>query len=226
MKIAICDDAPMTQSTLKKFCMDAGESDITLFSCGEDVLAADKEFDLLFLDIEMKGISGIEVMRRFEMSHSHMMIVFCTAHPEQSVETHGRNVIGFLTKPASFYEVERYIKKTRKLSACFQIIHIDNQKNLICRDIVYIKAASPYTYVYTKDGVPYISSNSLSKWISILETLPFHKISRSYLVNFQNIHEISHHMLILTTGEKLSISRRLNHDITKKYSEYRTYQML
>ena len=110
MKIAICDDAPITQSTLKKYCMDAGESDITLFSCGEDVLAAEEAFDLLFLDIEMNGLNGIEVMRRFEMTHSHMMIVFCTAHPEKSIETHGKNVINFLTKPVTFYEVMKCIE--------------------------------------------------------------------------------------------------------------------
>ena len=127
MNIAICDDSITEQNTIKQYCIDAGEDNVTLFSSGEQFLNCAASFDLLFLDIEMKGLSGIDVMRNFEMKRSDMLIVFCTSHQEKSIETHGRNVINFLTKPVTPMEVERCLMKTRKLSDRFRIIKVDKK---------------------------------------------------------------------------------------------------
>lgn len=224
MNIAICDDSITEQNTIKQYCIDAGEDNVTLFSSGEQFLNCAASFDLLFLDIEMKGLSGIDVMRNFEMKRSDMLIVFCTSHQEKSIETHGRNVINFLTKPVTPMEVERCLMKTRKLSDHFRIIKVD-KKEVLCGDILYIKVESPYTVFYTKDGSTYFSYNTLQDWMEKLAILPFHKISRSCIVNFQNTLDVRKNQLILCTGKHLPISRRLSSSLIDEYQTYHREQM-
>ena len=224
MKIAICDDSITEQNTIKQYCIDAGEDNVTLFSSGEQFLNSPDSFDLLFLDIEMNELSGIDVMHNFEMKHSDMLIVFCTSHQEKSIETHGRNVINFLTKPVTPMEIERCLMKTRKLSDRFHIIKED-KKELLCSDILYIKVESPYTVFYTKDSSTYLSYNTLQDWMEKLACLPFHKINRSYIVNFQNTLDVVKNQIILCTGERLPISRRLVSLLANEYKTYHREQM-
>ena len=224
MRIAICDDSEKDQNITKQYCLEAGETNVTLFSSGEELLKSTEEFDLLFLDIEMAGLSGIDIMQNFEMKRSHMLIVFCTTHEEKSIETHGRNVINFLTKPVSPREIMRCIQKTRNLSHQFQIVSLDDTE-IVCGDILYAKATPPYTSFYTRNGATHLSLKSLRDWEKSLESLPFYRISRSTLVNFQNTHEVRKELLILNTGERLSISRRLRSSIADLYREYHRKQM-
>ena len=224
MNIAICDDSITEQNTMKQYCIDAGEHNVTLFSSGEQFLDSTDSFDLLFLDIEMDGLSGIDVMHNFEMKRSDMLIVFCTSHQEKSIETHGRNVINFLTKPVTAMEVERCLIKVRKLSDQFHIIKVDKEE-LLSGDILYIKADSPYTTFYTKDGKTHLSCHTLQHWMEELATLPFYKISRSHIVNFQNTLDVIKNQLILCTGERLPISRRLSSSLADEYKVYHREQM-
>ena len=225
MNIAICDDSLKEQQTMKQYCIDAGENNVTLFSSGEQLLNSCESFDLLFLDIEMEGLSGIDVMRSFEMNRSNMLIVFCTSHQEKSIETHGRNVINFLTKPVAPMEVSRCIQKTRQLSTQFQIINVDKIQ-LLCGDILYIKAESPYTTFYTANGTTYSSRKTLREWMEELSNLPFYQIGRSHIVNFQNTLAVTKNQVILRTQERLPLSRRLRSAVADEYKQYHRQQML
>lgn len=224
MNIAICDDSLLDQQIIKQYCEDAGEHNITLFSSGEVFLNNAETFDLLFLDIEMKNLDGIDVMHSFELKHSNMLIVFCTSHQEKSIETHGKNVINFLTKPVTAVEISNCINKARKLFNQFFIITVGD-KGLLCGDILYIHVESPYTVFYTKNGKTYFSSNPLQKWIDELQDLPFHRISRSCLVNFQNTLDITKNRLLLCSGKCLPISRRLVTFVADAYKTYHREQM-
>lgn len=224
MKIAICDDSQLEREIIKKYCTDAGEYNISLFSSGEDFLNCTETFDLLFLDIVMGQISGIDIMRTYETLHSQMMIVFITSHNEKSLETHGRNVIHFLTKPVTSEAIKYCINKVRIIFQKFQIVTINNT-NIHCGDILYLKSEPPYTVFYTLDHKNYFSSASLNKWEQFLKDFSFCRINRSYIVNFQNTKEIQLPFLILVTGEHLTISRRRGSSTFKEYKEYKKLQL-
>ena len=97
MKIAICDDVIEEQNELQTFCQQLGYFDISLFSCGEDFLNApdSSQFHLLFLDIEMKGLTGIELKTLLEKTNPSIFIVFTTTHEEMMPEAFGHTVSAF-----------------------------------------------------------------------------------------------------------------------------------
>ena len=128
MKIAICDDVIEEQNELQTFCQQLGYFDISLFSCGEDFLNApdSSQFHLLFLDIEMKGLTGIELKTLLEKTNPSIFIVFTTTHEEMMPEAFGRNVISFLTKPLDLNSIKHCLTKAAYLQMDFFHYNIKN----------------------------------------------------------------------------------------------------
>ena len=110
MKIAICDDVI------------------------EDFLNApdSSQFHLLFLDIEMKGLTGIELKTLLEKTNPSIFIVFTTTHEEMMPEAFGRNVISFLTKPLDLNSIKHCICILR-INILFFILQMGS---LIFREIL------------------------------------------------------------------------------------------
>ena len=101
MRIAVCDDQVIYREELIKQCKTILNEN-TYYGCfdsGECLLHAEEEFDLLFLDIEMTGMDGIQVKDILEQKQSSMKIIFLTSHEERMIEAFGNHVIGFLKKP-------------------------------------------------------------------------------------------------------------------------------
>lgn len=84
MRIGICDDCEQDLILLKCICNKYNHTDITLYHSGEEVLK-DKnhsKIELLFLDIEMNGTSGLHIKKMLEYTNASTFIVFCTSHVE------------------------------------------------------------------------------------------------------------------------------------------------
>ena len=109
MRIGICDDCEEDLISLKDICNQYGHTDITLYHSGEELLADpnSSKLELLFLDIEMDGQSGLEVKDILEHTNAFTFIVFCTSHTECMMDAFGQNVISFLSKPFTELAVER-----------------------------------------------------------------------------------------------------------------------
>ena len=151
MKIAICDDVIEEQNELQTFCQRLGYFDISLFSCGEDFLNApdSSQFHLLFLDIEMKGLTGIELKTLLEKTNPSIFIVFTTTHEEMMPEAFGRNVISFLTKPLDLNSIKHCLTKAAYLQMDFFPIAINDCVFIPCQDILYLHSENKYTIFYT-----------------------------------------------------------------------------
>ena len=158
MKIAICDDVIEEQNELQTFCQQLGYCDISLFSCGEDFLNApdSSQFHLLFLDIEMKGLTGIELKALLEKTNPSIFIVFTTTHEEMMPEAFGRNVISFLTKPLDLNSIKHCLTKATYLQMDFFPIAINDCVFIPCQDILYLHSENKY-FLYYKWGFSYFA---------------------------------------------------------------------
>ena len=78
MKIAICDDEKEIRESLRKILEEYKEpfEQIDLYTSGEELLEYDRNYDLLFLDIDMKGINGIETARKIRLKDKKIKIVY------------------------------------------------------------------------------------------------------------------------------------------------------
>ena len=80
MRIAICDDEKIFRDQIKKYILEvSSDSTIEEFTCGDDLADSDSNYDIIFLDIEMPGISGIETAEKLRENGSDADIIFLTS---------------------------------------------------------------------------------------------------------------------------------------------------
>jgi DNA-binding LytR/AlgR family response regulator len=154
------------------------------------------QVDLMFLDIEMPGMTGIELTKK--LGNKKSLIIFTTAKTDYAVEAFELNVVDYLVKPVS---LSRFLQAVEKAKEVFdsnkQEVKIEAQefvfvkdngilKKLNVDDILYLEAMGDYVKVHTAQKFHVLHSTLKS----IEEKLPpnkFLRIHRSYIVALQKI---------------------------------------
>lgn len=116
MKVLLVDDEPLQLMRLEKVVKDVLNDDkIVAFDNPLKALEEAKTdpFDLAFLDIEMPGLTGVQLAKRLKNINPLINIVFVTAYDQYALEAHKIRVSGYVTKPVSKAKVEEEIKNLR-----------------------------------------------------------------------------------------------------------------
>lgn len=157
--------------------------------------------DVVFLDIEMPGHSGLELLDFFDEKEVNFAIIFTTAYNEFAVQAFKLSALDYLLKPIIPEELVNAVAKLKRqkreqfsiLSENIQKeipekIAIPSEKNLILlniSEILYIKGDGPYSEVFLTDGTKHLVSRTLKNFEDILQNdKRFLRIHKSYLVNF------------------------------------------
>ena len=117
MRIGICDDKKNEQTQLENLCKQyfeksGTEYELVKFQSAEEVVdyckhAKGERIDLLFLDIEMQGMSGIELKDRILKEDAVWRIVFVSHYKEKVFESFGLKTLGFVVKPIGYIEAKQ-----------------------------------------------------------------------------------------------------------------------
>jgi two-component system LytT family response regulator len=191
--------------------------------------------DLIFLDIQMPGLNGFEVISTIGAKEMPPTI-FVTAYDQYAIEAFEVNAVDYLLKPfdrdrfeKSFLRAVEEITYKNKSSAEVQSIINGFQKEkkyferilvnlgskyffVSVNEIIYISAAEKYIELHTQKG-KYLLRETMNNIESFLNPEKFARIHRSYIVNIEQIHEMqpwSHgdYIIILKNSERLQMSRR------------------
>ena len=160
MNIAVVDDEEIIRQQIHGFIKkQKPESEISDFSTGEGLLAAKADFDIIFLDIQMEGMGGIEAARTLRQSNDDRVIIFITGIKEHVFEAFDVSAFHYLLKPIAeqkFMEVlDRAIeeagkRKGQKESRIF--IKTKNQGyTLKLNSILYIENRGKKVEIHTTD---------------------------------------------------------------------------
>jgi DNA-binding LytR/AlgR family response regulator len=195
------DDEPLALDLISNYCSRIEFLDLRkTFTRTSEAADFMKKFpvDLLFLDIQMPDISGIDFYKSLGESK---MVIFTTAYSEYGVEGFNLNAVDYLLKPITFPRFEQAVKKTREY---FDYLHNRNPDinpylfvrsdyklvKIAFADILYIEGLDDYIRIFTGQKRPVTSRISMK---SISERLPvnmFVRIHRSYIINYRK--EISY----------------------------------
>ena len=220
IKCLIIEDEPAAREILQRNISQCPD----LECCGsfEDPFSAqtylDKNsIDLIFLDINLPGMSGISFLR--SLIHPPLVII-TTAYPQYAVDGFDLEVVGFLLKPFSFERFYKSVNKvkerlfhkpavnlTRRISvkADKRIYQIDLD------DLLYIESCGDYTTVCCTDK-KLITHETLKSWEEKLKGQLFQKIHRSILINLQKIDHIDGNLAIIGK-HKLLVSETFREDL-------------
>lgn len=230
MRIAVCDDEEVFRNMLMdclQGCRILAETpEILQFSSGEELLEAyekNEKFDLLFLDVEMKGISGLETGNRIRKLDSDALIIFVTSHRQFVPDAFRINAFQFLVKPVKQEdidkELERAVEKIKKNKGLYQIEHKGGVHIIEIKDILYVDVLLREISIHTTHGI-YKKNGKLKEEIKVFQPYDFVQYSKSGIVNMENITGIEADELIMRTGEKVRMSKNYKSEVRKRLSLY------
>lgn len=184
------------------------------------------QIDLLFLDIEMPGMTGIELTKK--LGNKRPLIVFTTAKTDYAVEAFELNVVDYLVKPVAIPRFLQAVEKAKEtLDSNKQEVKIEEQqfvfvkdngvlKKINVEDILYLEAMGDYVKVHTAQKFHVLHSTLKS----IEEKLPaskFIRVHRSYIVALQKIDFIQDGVISIGKASipvaetyKSTLNKRLN----------------
>lgn len=195
MKVLIVDDETLALSRLNRLLTETGITDITACDNGLEAMKAiaQKDFDLVFLDISMPQISGLELANHLMDVSPKTFIVFQTAYSEYALEAFQNGGVGYLMKPVSLEALQKVVEKVKKLAPNRnqmdkKIMGKSGNKLYIIDkdDIYYIKADLDEVIVKIKEADVYVRKK-IGELEILLDTPNFFRVHRSYIVNIDKI---------------------------------------
>lgn len=161
---------------------------------------AQNPVDLLFLDIKMPDISGIELM---ESLQAKPLVIFTTAYAEHAVQSYELNAVDYLLKP---FALARFLKACHKANDVLQLrqpnkalansIFIKSGYESVrvsFDEILFLEAAGNYITFVLADDKRVMSRLTISEALDMLPPGQFARTHRSYIVNKQKVNKIERH---------------------------------
>ena len=163
--------------------------------------------DLLFLDIKMPDISGLELMESLQQKP---LVIFTTAYAEHAVQSYELNATDYLLKPFAF---TRFLKACHKANELLQVkentkaappdsIFIKSgyeQVKISYSDVLYLESGGNYMSFILANGRNILSRLTMADAIALLPPTQFIRVHRSYLVNKAKIDRVERHQLHIGT---------------------------
>lgn len=195
------DDEPPALKVIEGFC---GKVDfITLqktFTKPTEALKHIRKFpvDLLFLDIQMPSISGIQFHQSVEQD---LMVIFTTAHSQYAVDGFNLNAVDYLLKPFTFERFEQAVNKAKEqytrihqkenISQHYLFIRADySLLKIAVADILYIEGLDDYLKIHLPNRHPIVARMTMKAMMQKLPAKEFIRVHRSFIIPMSKIQSI------------------------------------
>lgn len=198
LKALLVDDEVPARSELRYLLDEIGGVEVVgEAGCAAEALQLIKAipYDVVFLDVSMPGISGIELAETLASLEYPPAIVFVTAHSEHAVDAFEVAAVDYLVKPVEARRLRMALERISPAEAAPKVERIPVEKAgkkllLNVSDIFHIAAKDDYSYIYT-NAERYLSTLSLADLESKLTPQGFFRVHRRYLVNLAHVQEIA-----------------------------------
>jgi two-component system LytT family response regulator len=243
IKTIIIDDEPSAINVLVLLLKKMWKDEVKILATSDSPyegksLIEEYSPDLVFLDIEMPGMSGINLIRTVENPGFHL--VFVTAYDVYAVDAFEVCAIDYLLKPVSAEKVSRVIDKVKKqiqqknglVNLQLQQLEVLLKQNsgkdkkialgmsdkiifTNINDILYCEARGPYTNVHLENGKNIVTSRTLGEFEDQLTDHHFFRIHHSYLINLHRVKEFQRYdggYVMIERDIRLEVSTRKRKD--------------
>jgi two-component system, LytTR family, response regulator len=219
----IVEDLQVAADFLRKCCEKSGQVEVkNHFSNVSDALAYlnENSVDLLFLDVEMPGATGFELLDQLAYSPK---VILTTSKPEYAYDAFQYNVTDFLKKPFTY---QRFAESLQKVNATVEsapaTVNIDHifikTEGKLVRlnndDILYIESMGDYVKFVTADK-KYVTHNTIKNLEDKVNKDTFMKVHRSYIINISKIDDIRENDLYIK-GNEIPVSKAHKPEVMKR----------
>ena len=227
LNIAICDDEEIIREQIKELtekeksglCME-------LYETGDALLAFGKQFDIVFLDIQMEGTDGIETAKRLRQKEEDTILIFITGIREYVFEAFDVAAFHYLLKPIEeekfrevFRRAGRELEKRKSKRRETGFIKTRNRGFSLEKDsILYIESRGKKVEIHTTGETieAYASMNEMEGQLGE----SFYRCHRGYLVNMAYVAEYDSESVTLNNGEYVYLAKEKYGEFVKAYMRY------
>ena len=227
LRIAICEDTESDLKRLKGFIENSGISyTLDVFLSGEALIAQFNKgsYDIIFLDVFMEELSGVETAEKIREVDSLVVIVFVTTSEDFTREGYRLNAYKYMIKPIIKEDVEEsldlaIVKRDRSLEAALEIISEGKAVSIPFNDIVYVESRDSRSYVIASSGDEYPTVTPLDSLEALLTPPRFLRTHRAYIVNLDHVDDVDDDF-IMDNGNVAYIRVKDQRRIKNKYDDY------
>lgn len=240
VKIGIVDDCAADRDNLKaalRRYMDSegAELDVHEYCCAGEILAARTSFDILYLDIDMPGMSGMELAESIRQTDGSVVIIFCTNLQQFAVSGYKVGALGFLVKPIEWYSFELFQQRAlaavalharmKDTARAKKILVKDGalSRSIAVCDLAYVEVRKHTLSYVTRDRAGketvYTSRGSLQALAEELGPHGFARSGASYLVNLALVDSVNG-MNVQVGDHVLPIGRKFKDSFKASFSRY------
>lgn len=245
IKVFILDDETASGNIIKSLLSKIANEEMEISISNDPLEAIDgiKDFkpDLLFLDVEMPGLNGFQVLN--EIIDVKTNVVFTTAHEKYAIKAIKFSALDYLLKPIDRYELESAFNRFKE--KIMDNWSVDNKALILnltsnlkgkeekfrlainvkegsflfhLNEIISLEANNNYTKIYFTNHKPILVSKTLKEYHELLTEYNFIRIHKSYLVNKDYILSMDHDgNVVLKDGVKALVSRRNKTDLIEMF---------
>lgn len=154
------------------------------------------QVDVLFIDIQMPGISGLDFVKSLDYKP---LVIFTTSHFQYAIESYELNAVDYLLKPFSQKRFHEAVKKAHDLLKMKKDVSLDffeqyfivkldyGIKRIPLKTILFIKSWDNYIKIYTDDSQEYLVRKTLKEALVDLPEDSFIQVHRSYIINSSKV---------------------------------------
>ncbi|HSH65273.1 MAG TPA: LytTR family DNA-binding domain-containing protein [Bacteroidia bacterium] len=223
------DDEPPALKIIENFC--AQQDAVTLlktFTKPSEALKYLRKYpvDLLFLDIQMPSLSGLNFYKEIEQVS---MVIFTTAYSEYAVEGFNLNAVDYLLKPFTFERFMLGVNKARefhlythqKENATQEYLFIRVDYSLVkvkIADILYIEGLDDYLQIYLEDQKKIVPRMTMKAIMSKLPAEEFIRVHRSFIVPLKRIEQVRN-KIIFASGKEIPLGSSYEENFFKIFQK-------
>lgn len=222
LNIAICDDEKQLRRKLKSAVvteleLKAVDVQISEFADGEELLAAiiRTDFDIIFLDIEMPKLNGIEAAKKLRANAQKGVIIFVTAYPDFVFQGYEVHALNYILKPCENRRIIQVLNDAlTELNENKDKFYAVETKGGVYK----LNLSETYYFSSDKRKINAIIKGDIIDFYGKLDDLAtelpdfFIRIHQRYLVNLNYVNEVENSIAIVN-GDKLPVSRNRHHDL-------------
>jgi Response regulator of the LytR/AlgR family len=218
LQIALCDDEKFELDTLKSMINQYGKENsieilIDTYSKGNDLLSSQKQYHIIFLDIEMGDSNGIDTAKLLRVNDKHVKLIYVTNYSNYQVDAFTVRAFGYVVKPITYEVIRKQLDDVIEYSKSEENINnftFDTNlgiKTINSNDIYYFESCNHKIEIVTKERT-YKISDSIANILNNYKPYGFSMPHKSFVINLKYVSSIKGYDILLTSGDLIPISQK------------------
>ncbi len=229
LSIAVCDDEIQECCRIADRIREVLEAmkiscTIRQYNSGRELLRAQEDFDIIFLDIIMRDLDGIQTAQLVREKAYDRILIFLSSSRDYVFDAYDVEAFQYLLKPLDGYKLrkvlEAAVRKTQKQPREFILVSKGRQtRKLFLDDISYFEIRGRVIEVHGREGI-YTYYEQIGVLEKNLQGKGFFRCHKSYLINLKHVDGYNRQEVILDQGERVAVAKRRYDQFCMEILEY------